>query len=173
MAWEYLKTKEFDVRYAVAAAFLPEDKIILDLNCGEPNFRKFIKHKKYYANDINDPDDITGVSFMHCKDDEVGGKKFKINDPIDFIVLFGYGGGEFTGEPLESKTAGESLVRMANEYNPKGIIIEMAQKWQTDFRTMTHLKIKLKKYKVVAKIEMNFGGVHYHNKRLMEVFKIK
>jgi hypothetical protein len=170
MAWEYLTTKKFDVRYEIAANHLPEDKVILDLNCGEAGFRKFIKYKRYIGNDVITPlcagdKKEKFWEFLFHEDRDIDVKS-------DIIVLFGYGGGEFTGEPLESKTAGESLIRLANKYNPEYIVIEMTQKWENDFKAMTNLSKKLDEYKGVFEIEMNLGGEHYHDKRLMKIFKL-
>jgi hypothetical protein len=168
MAWEYLKTEQFDIRYKIAAEHLPENKVILDLNCGEPNFRKFIKHKKYIANDVFIPDDITGVEFWKMEDHLIDLKS-------DIIVIFGYGGGEFTGEPLESNTAGESLVRLAEKYHPEYIAIEMVQKWQSDFNAMGKIAKNLRDvgYKMIFNKKMSIVPVtHYHNKRLLRIFKL-
>ena len=162
-----MKSEHFNLRYKIVAEQLPKDKVILDLNCGEPNFRRFLKHKKYYANDVNIPDNIDEIEFMQIPDDQVDVKS-------DIIVLFGYGGGEFTGEPLESKTAGESLIRLAKKYRPKYVVVEMCQKWENDFKIMTSLEKELKDYytiQFVRKIDM--GGGHYHLKRLIKIFRIK
>ena len=168
-----MKTEAFNIRYKIAAEHLPKDKVILDLNCGEPNFRRFLKHKAYYANDINTPDNTSELTlFMHCPDDQIDIPSF-LPKP-DIIVLFGYGGGEFTGEPLESKTAGESLIRLAKKYRPKYVVVEMCQKWENDFKIMTSLEKELKDYytiQFVRKIDM--GGGHYHLKRLIKIFRIK
>ena len=43
MAWEYLKTKEFDIRYKIVADIIDvKDKVIMDLNCGEPNKNTYL-----------------------------------------------------------------------------------------------------------------------------------
>lgn len=165
MAWEYLKTEPFDIRYKVAAEHLPDlsDKTILDLNCGEPNFRKYIKYKKYYANDIFKPDNIDGIEFIQKRDDEIDIK-------TDIVALFGYGGGEFTGQPLESKKASETIIRLS-KYEPEYIIVEMAQKWEDDFKIMSSLKKNLK-YKVHFETKLEIEPVdHYHNQRLLTIFK--
>ena len=66
--WEYLKTDQFDERYKIASEFLGDvsDKVILDLNCGEPRFKKYIKCKEYIATDIYEPLDKEG--FRQLKD---------------------------------------------------------------------------------------------------------
>ena len=54
MAWEYLKTEEFNIRYKIVADIIDvKDKVIMDLNCGEPNFQKYITgYKEYICNDL-------------------------------------------------------------------------------------------------------------------------
>mgnify|MGYP006957730002 CR=1 FL=1 len=138
----------------------------MDLNCGEPNFRKFIKYKKYYANDIFTPEDTTGIEFRKCRDDEVDIK-------ADVIVLFGYGGGEFTGQPMESSTAGETVIRLSEKYKPEFIVLEMAWKWEKDFKIMTDLTNRLKDYKILFSERCNIEPVeHYHDKRYIRIFKL-
>lgn len=166
MAWEYLKTEPFDIRYKIVAEHLPDlsDKTVLDLNCGEPAFRKFIKCKKYYANDIFKPDNIDGVEFIQKKDDEIDIK-------TDIIVLFGYGGGELTGQPLESKTASETLIKLS-KYKPEYIVVEMVQKWEDDFKIMSSLKKLLTDYSVHFERRIDIEPVeHYHNRRFVTIFK--
>lgn len=164
MAWEYLSTEPFDERYKVVARYLPAELEVLDLNCGNPRFKNFYKYKKYTANDVFVPNDTAGIEFLHCKDEQV-------DVPADVMTLFGYGGGEFTGEPLESKEAGNTLVRLAKKYHPKYIVIEMTQKWEEDFKIMTALTERLDEYEVVLdkKIEIEPAN-HYHDKRFIRIF---
>lgn len=165
MAWEYLSTKEFDERYRIVAQQLPQGKVVLDLNCGQPHFKNFYKYSKYTANDVFVPKDTKGIEFLHCKDEDV-------DVPMEILTLFGYGGGEITGEPLESKKAGESLVRLSEKYHPEYIVIEMCQKWEDDFKIMTCLKEKLKDYEVVFEKRLKIDEGHYHNKRLITILKL-
>ena len=167
-----MNTKEFDRRYKVVAKLLGDlsDKVILDLNCGQAGFRKFIKYKRYIANDVFLPDDIKigkFWEFLNMSDKDVDVKS-------DIIVLFGYGGGEFTGEPLESKTAGESLVRLAKKYRPEYVVVEMCQKWENDFKIMTNLEKELSDfYRIQFAKKIDMGEDHYHLKRLIKIFRIK
>jgi len=162
----YLKTEPFLERYKVVANFLPDlsDKVVVDLNCGEPNFRKFIKYKRYVANDIFVPDNLDGYEFIHDTDTAVDVK-------ADVLCVFGYGGGEHTGHPLESKTTGSSLVRLS-EYKPKYIVIEMAHKWEDDFKIYSTLKEQLKDYKTVFTHSLDLGD-HYHDKRFINILEKK
>lgn len=161
----YLKTKPFEIRYKIVADFLGDlsDKVIIDLNCGEPLFKNHIKFKRYIANDIFVPDNIDGIEFRQCTDTE-------IDEKCDVLCVFGYGGGELTGEELESKTTGDSLVRLS-KYNPKYIVVEMTQKWEDDFSVLSKLKEKLGYAEVFRKrIEIE-PAEHYHDKRLITIFK--
>ena len=48
----YLKTEPFNIRYKIVANYLKgkiKKPVIVDINCGEPNFRKYIDYGKYYA----------------------------------------------------------------------------------------------------------------------------
>ena len=166
MAWEYLNTREFDERYKIVAKQLPEGLSVLDMNCGEPRFKKYYKYSKYTANDVFQPQDIKGIDFIKCKDEEV-------DRPMEILTLFGYGGGEFTGEPLESATAGESLIRLVEKYKPEYVVIEMVRKWEKDFHIMSLLTEKLKKYKMIAEEKIDILPItHYHNKRFIRIFKL-
>lgn len=165
MAWEYLKTKPFDIRYKIAAKHLPPNLCVLDLNCGEPRFKNYYKHCGYIANDVFQPEDVSGIKFIKDKDENIDIKS-------DIITLFGYGGREFTGEPLESNTAGESLIRLVEKYEPKYVVIEMARKWEKDFHIMSLLTERLKKYHMIAEEKIDIMPItHYHNKRFIRIFK--
>jgi hypothetical protein len=162
--YEYLETKESDKRYKVVADFLGDtnDKVIVDIDCGEPRLKNFIKFKEYYANDIREPKDKEGINFKLCRDDEVDIKP-------DILCLFGYGGGEHTGHPQESKKAGKTIIRLS-KYKPKFIVLEMAKKWEDDFKIMSTLVNKLTDYKIVLEKKLIIGDDgHYHNYRIINI----
>ena len=165
MAWEYLKTKEFDIRYKIAAKHLPKNLSVLDINCGEPHFKNYYQYSRYTANDVFVPDNTEGIRFLQIKDSE-------LDEGAEIICLFGYGGGEHTGEPLESKEAGNTLIRLAQKYTPEYIVIEMAQKWEDDFKIMTTLTGNLKEYERIFEKRIEIEPIdHYHNKRLLTILK--
>ena len=163
----YLKTEPFNIRYKIVANYLKgkiKKPVIVDINCGEPNFRKYIDYGKYYANDIFQPDDVGDINFLLDTDTAVDVKP-------DILCVFGYGGGEFTGQELESKTVGETILKLA-KYNPRYIIVESAQKWEDDYKLFTNLN--LLKYKLVYSKKINIEPViHYHNKRLIKIYESK
>ena len=166
MAWEYLKDNTFDERYKIASEFLGDlsDKVILDLNCGEPRFKKYIKYKRYIATDISEPQDKEGFYLL---------KDTAVDFPCDVLCLFGYGGGEYTGEPLESHTVINSFIRLA-QYNPEYLIIEMVQKWQDDFKALDEFEKRLPQYKVV--LERRYekeNPSHYHDKRIITIWHLQ
>lgn len=172
MAWEYLKTDKFAERYKVVADFLPDtsEMVILDLNCGEPRFREFIKYKKYIATDINEPDNVDGIDFYQIKDKEVDFK-------ADVVCLFGCGAAEFTGHFMESPTERKTLKRLI-KHKPKFVVIESAKKWQDDFQWFGKVEEVLVGYtKVFEKLlEINeevdgFPADHYHNERLINIYE--
>ena len=163
--YSYLRTDQSDERYRVVSDFIKETGIVVDINAGEPRFKNFIKYDKYYANDIRQPDDTSGIDFTLCDDTEV-------DISSDLLCIWGYGGGEFTGEPLESKTAGETIIRLA-EYNPEYIVLEMAQKWEDDFKIISTLTKKLTNYNVVLDKKLDIGDDgHYHSSRQIRILKI-
>lgn len=167
MHWQYLATKPYDLRYLIVAEHLPtEGKTILDLNCGQGNFRHYINCKEYFANDVFVPENTEGMTFLHKRDTEIDFK-------TDIISLFGYGGGEVTGEPLESKEAGNTLIRLATKYQPEYIVLEMVQKWEDEHHIMTNLKNRLTGYRVLFEQRINIEPVnHYHDKRLIIILKL-
>lgn len=166
----YLKTEKFEVRYKIVADFLGDAtkrQTVLDLNCGEPLFRKYIKCGRYYCNDVWIPDNIPSNLTFYLESDD------KIDIKSHILCCFGYGGGEHTKHPLESKTCGDSIVRLA-EYKPKYIVLEMAQKWEDDFKIMSGLKERLPDYKLVFEKKLEIEPAkHYHDKRLINILKHK
>jgi len=162
----YLKTKPFEIRYKIVAEQLGDtsDKIIVDLNCGEPLFKNYIKYKEYYANDVFMPDDVSGITFSQTTDD-------KVDKKADILCLFGHSGGLHTGHPMESKTISDTVVRLAG-YEPEYIVLEMAQKWENDFGIMSDLKNRLKGYKEIFEQKINIEPVsHYHDQRQISILK--
>lgn len=170
--YEYLKTEQSDERYRIVAEYFSKTNeamdgmIVLDLNCGEPRFKNFIPYKKYLANDIVQPEDTKGITFFQTTDD-------KMDCSCDILCLFGFGGGKHTGQPLESQTEEESIVRLA-KHNPKYIMLEMCQKWQNDFKIMSSMIERLPAYEVVLKKELLIGDTgHYHDSRILNILKHK
>lgn len=167
MTWEYLSTKPFDIRYELVADFFGDcsDEVILDLNCGDPRLRKYIKCKKYYANDIHKPKNTRGITFYQIPDTEV-------DIPCDILCCFGYSGGEYTGEPQESATAKESIVRLAKKHKPEYIVVEMVQDWQDKYRALESFKRRLKDYDVHYSARVNVRPIrNFYNKRLLTIWK--
>ncbi len=166
MAWEYLKYKPFLIRHKIIAKYSPPNLSVLDINCGEPNFKHFYKYSRYVANDIIKPENTEGIEFLQIPYE-------KLDIGTDIILCLGYGGRELTGEPLESKTAGKTIIRLAKKYKPHFIAIEMVTKWEDDYGIMTKLKEQLEDYQVVFKkrICIKYELEHYHNKRLITIFK--
>lgn len=166
----YLKTEPFDIRYKIVADYFARNgnvtvgKVIIDLNCGEPRFKRYIPYRKYYANDVYIPDDVTGIEFSKITDEQV-------DEKADILCCFGYGGGEFTNHPLESRTADKSIYRLA-KYNPEYIVLEMAQKWENDFHIMSNLIKNLTDYKVVLEKKYQIPPAnHYHDIRQVTILK--
>lgn len=162
----YLKTKPFEIRYKIVADFLGDvsDKTIVDLNCGEPLFKNYVKYGAYFANDVFMPDDISGIVFSQVTDD-------KVDIRPDILCMFGYGGGEYTNHPMESKTSSDTIVRLA-KYNPEYIVIEMCQKWADEYKIMDNLEARLPEYKKVfeKRIEVE-PNQHYHDKRCIFILE--
>jgi hypothetical protein len=162
----YLKEKPFEERYRVIAEQLPDtsEMTIVDINCGEPLFSKYVKFKRYVCNDIYTPDNTEGLEFYKVTDTEIDVKP-------DILCIWGYGGGEHTGQPLESATAGKTILRLA-QYNPQYIILEMARKWENDFKIMSNLKSKLEGYEEVFAKNIDIEPVgHYHDQRQVSLLK--
>ncbi len=166
----YLKTEPFDIRYKIVADYFSKTNeatdgmVVLDLNCGEPRFFKYIKSRRYLANDVYMPDDIKGIVFLQTTDD-------KMDCSSDILCCFGYGGGEFTGHPLESKTTSESIYRLAR-HNPKYIVLEMSMKWEQDYKIMSTLIKNLSAYEVVLERKYEIlPAEHYHDKRQLTILK--
>lgn len=166
MAWEYLKTEEFNIRYKIVADIIDvKDKVIMDLNCGEPNFQKYITgYKEYICNDL-EPIENKDVKFLQVPDS-------KIDIKADIYTLWGYGGGELTGEPLESHTIRDTLIRLAG-YKPETIVIEMVQKWR-DMGAIEWFSERLKEYKITFQKEYSVEPItHYHNQRIITIWSIQ
>lgn len=169
--WDYLKTEPFDLRYKVAAAALQgktAHKVIVDLNCGEPGLYRYLDKdfSAYHCNDLYAPTPVgERLFFSRIKDNEVDIK-------MDILSCFGYGGGEFTGQPLESNTAGKTIARLSKKYKPEYIIVEMAQKWQSDYNALVLIRESLNNYDILLITEINILPIiHYHNQRLLTVFQ--
>lgn len=162
----YLKTKPFEIRYKIVADFLGDlsDKVIVDINCGEPLFKNYIRCREYHANDVFMPDDIDGIKFSQITDDKVDLKS-------DILCLFGHSGGQHTGHPMESKTVSDTIVRLAR-YKPEYIVVEMAQKWEDDFKIMTDLENRLPEYKKVLEQRIEIEPKeHYHDFRYINILQ--
>lgn len=174
MAWEYLKTNPWDDRYRLVASVLPDltDKIVVDLDCGEGNFRHFINYKRYYSNDINPVDNEEGMEFHMIPDTDVDIKS-------DVLCLFGYAAGEFTGTKEESIEAANSLVRLS-KYKPQFIVIEAVQKFEDEYKCLSKLVDRLPNYEVINDTIINIDASHlndiiasYVGKRHIVVLKLK
>jgi len=170
MPWEYLATKEFeDARYLPIVSYIEESDTILDLNCGQAGFHKYVKCKNYTANDIFVPENTEGIDFKQLDDT-------KVDWPHNVLCCFGYGGGEFTGEPLESKTTSQSIFRLVDSYHPRLVVIEMAEKWETSFEIMSSISNYLlgNGYDIIKEENIKIEPVdHYHNVRVLRIFKRK
>lgn len=167
MAWEYLKTKEFDIRYKIVADIIDvKDKVIMDLNCGEPNFQKYINgYKEYICNDL-EPIENKDVRFLQVPD-------IQIDIKADIYTLWGYGGGELTGQPLESHTIREKLVELVNKYSPNIIVVEMVQKWR-DMGAIDWFNERFKNYKITFQKEYDIEPItHYHNQRIITIWNLQ
>jgi len=166
MAWTYLETKPFDIRYEIVADFFGDcsEEVILDLNCGEPRFKKYVKCRKYYANDIKKPKNTRGITFIQKPDSE-------IDIPCDILCLFGYGGGEYTGEKLESQTVLKSLARLA-KHKPEYVVVEMVQKWQEKYGAESSIKRRLKGYEITFREKYKISPArNFYNKRQITIWK--
>lgn len=165
--WLHLKDNKFHSRYKIVASLIDTtDMKILDLDCGEPDFSKYTKHKEYVCNDvfpINNPD----VHFKQVSDTE-------IDEPSDLLVMFGYGCGEFTGVEQESKTAMEAIVRNS-KHKPKYVVVETATKFFEAYNILNEFKNKLNGYELEyhIKLDVSLPDNHYHNKREIIIFKYK
>ena len=167
MTWEYLSTKPFDIRYQIAADYFGDcsEEVILDLNCGDPRFRKYVKCKKYYANDINEQKNTKGMTFYQKPDTE-------IDMPCDILCCFGYSGGEYTGEPQESATATDSIVRIAKKHKPEHIVIEMVERWQNKYGAQSTFRRRLKNYEMVFVEKYRIKPArNFYNKRFITIWK--
>lgn len=164
MAWEYLDTKLYeDARYKIGAEHLvTKDKIVLDLDCGSGNFRKYIDYKLYIGNDVRWPKDTSGMIFKQCNDTE-------IDDAHDVLCVWGYGGGELTGEPLESGTLRESIYRLIEKHRPESVLIEMVRKWEEKYNAMTEISDRVVGYgyKVKHRENIDIDDDHYHAHRMV------
>ena len=164
--WEHLKNEKFHTRYKIVASLIDTtDMKILDLDCGEPDFSKYTKHKEYVCNDLY-PINNNNVIFKQVADSE-------IDEPSDLLVMFGYGCGEFTGVPQESKTAMEAIIRNS-KHKPRYIVIEAATKFFEAYNILEEFKNKLTDYKLEhhIKLDVCLPDNHYHNKREIIIFKI-
>jgi hypothetical protein len=165
MEWKWLNTTESDMRYKIVSQFLGDtsDKVILDLNCGQAGLRKYIPYKEYIANDVFEPEDLRGITFLKKKDDE-------IDIPCDILCLFGVGNGEMTQMPLESKSERESIKRLIR-HNPKFVIIEMTQQWIDKYDLMSRYDEILKDYQPKVEVKLSLYPIdHYHNIRVIKIY---
>ncbi len=164
----YLATKPFEKRYEVVAEFLEgkiDNPVVADINCGQPLFKNHIKYKEYFANDVHIPVDVADIKFERKTDSEVDYK-------ADVLCVFGYGGGEFTNHPKESKTTKDSILRMV-KHKPRFVVIESARKWQTDYQLFTRFDEDLTDYKVVLKKDLDIEpNEHYHDKRMIRIYEL-
>lgn len=165
----YLSNKFFEERYKIVADFLKdkiENPIVVDLNCGEPLFSKHIKFKEYYANDLYKPEFKENINFRQISDELVDIKP-------DLLCMFGCSAGELTNNDLESKTATNSLFRLA-EYKPEFIVIESSTEWEKRYNYLTMIKEKLSNYIVVFEKNLEIEPKeHYHDFRKIIIFKLK
>lgn len=164
----YLKTEPFEERYKIVGEYLKdkiEKPVVVDVNCGEPLFSKYIDYKEYHCNDVYMPDNIDGLNFTHDTDTVVDVKP-------DVLCIFGYGAGERTKHPQESHTAGETILRLAM-YKPEYIVIEMSTEWERRYEQITWFKQKLNNYKIVLEKNVDIPPKkHYHDLRQVLILKI-
>jgi hypothetical protein len=165
MEWKWLNTIESDMRYKIVSQYLGDisDKVVLDLNCGQTGMHKYIKCKEYIANDVFEPEDISGITFLNKKDEE-------IDIPCDILCLFGVGNGEMTGMPLESKTERQSISRLI-KHNPEVVVIEMTQQWIDKYDLMRKYDELLVGYTPKMEIKLSLYPLdHYHNIRVIKIY---
>lgn len=165
----YLATEAFQKRYEIVGEFLKdkiEKPVVADINCGQPLFKNFIDYSEYLANDIHEPEvDIEGITFEQKTDEEVDYK-------ADVLCIFGYGGGDFTGHPRESKTTKDSIVRMAR-HKPRFIVLETCTKWRDQYGLVDWFDERLEDYREVFYKEVTMDkGEHYHDKRFIKIYEL-
>ena len=85
----------------------------------------------------------------------------------------GYGGGELTGQPLESHTIREKMVELVDKYKPENIVIEMVQKWR-DMGAVDWFSERFKNYNIMFQKEYDIEPItHYHNQRLIIIWDLQ
>lgn len=160
MAWEYLDTEAFDIRFMVVAGYLRDKikgKTILDLNCGSARFRKYIPdtYRKYHMNDVRDISfDMNLKQVYYWRSDEEMVDLMK-NKKIDILLYFGHGYGERTGEKLESGTVLNSIRTLVFTHKPEYLVFEGNASYEDEYHSLFGLQLLLNKYKLLHRIEIN------------------
>lgn len=113
MAWEYLEQPVMDERYKIAAEFIGDDDMVVDVDSGNSRLRNYVKH--YYSNDL-----YYDQADVKCTDEEF----VPMVKECDVLTCFGIGGHEITKEPLESATLTQSLITLAKTHRPHTMILE-------------------------------------------------
>lgn len=177
MALEYLESSIFTARWNWLAAFVKdysfEGDVILDLNCGKfANLRFYLNQGFYIGTDIA-LERTEGVDRLYSlRDDEV--LEFLKDERVDVILLFGDGAHEFTQEPLESATIGQSFTDLILHFKPRVVIHEMIQGFEDRYRLLTKRKEFMEEngYRVVAKSTLHMpGGDDWVSTRIAFVYQ--
>jgi len=124
--WPHLidEQKRGSILYSYIEKYLGNIESVLDMNCGFAPLYPFLADKLYFGFDNNEQairelrEKYRGAQWQLCSDNE-----WDKDIQVDLLLLLGMGAGLERGE---SKTEIESLGRLAKKYNPKIIIVEIA-----------------------------------------------
>ena len=153
MAWEYLEHKDY--RYDIVAWWVEDFDYVVEYNSGNSRLREYVAN--HICNDFYD----NRADFQIT--DEEFYKKIK---KCDVLVCLGIGGHEITKEPLESATITGTLIKTANEFKPRLMILECIEK----FKSIPENIIKKTGYDILDVKEAN--GVTWLDNRVMYICRM-
>ena len=155
--------EELDYRYVLASLHsdIESEDVIIDLCSGNSRFEDCLSDNTYYLScDLYDE----RASF------NMSDKEFveEVITQCDVLSLFGYGGFEVDGNPLESSTVLPSIKYVIDNFEPRTVILESIQKYVKPLRDIMN---GYPNYEI--SFEYGTNGDIWLTKRYIMIFKRK
>jgi SAM-dependent methyltransferase len=175
MPWEYLSHPDFAGRLTPLAAAIGEwadGARVIDINCGTaPMAALLTGYSDYLGNDLS-AEFIAAARGMELPNTcFVAASDETIDTPCDILLYLGMGGGEFTGEALESKTATATFHRLLS-HEPALVGIESVRLWEERYGAVAALESALQaaNYNRIDGGDVDLPGTEFWSKRMWRLY---
>lgn len=175
MPWEYLQSPDFAGRLTPLAAAIGEwadGARVIDINCGTaPMAALLTGYRDYLGNDLS-AEFIAAARAMGLPNTRfVVASDETLDTHCDILLYLGMGGGEFTGEPLESRTATDTFHRLLR-YGPAVVGIETVRLWETRYGAVAALESALQaaNYDRIDGGDVDLPGAEFWSQRMWRLY---